>query len=753
MALPVPSIDDKTFEELIAEARSLIPRYARTWTDHNVSDPGITFIELFAWLAEMQIFGMDQNTDAIRREFLNLVNIRPKNLAPAVKLIHFKPPSPMKRSLIERGTPILPRGKEDYHFAAIDDFFLTESNIDVVLSNFGSKSIDYTQASRIGESYFIPFGDEMKPGAALQIGFNSWFKEKEIQIAIILAQQDKFLFTDVFGPPAHVKPSVELIWEYHSPEGWREIDVVEDFTENLTRSGRLIFQPSPTAYAIDGLYWLRCRLVNGTYEYIPRIDRILLNCIPVAQLVTVVRETLTNLSGLPGQNVKLKNTNVFTEPLNQRLTFQIGDIPNWQRFLDLLNNSDDPGVRRIREHLDPSGGYLPLDQADPTDSQKYDFIKSLNKLLQRPDLYNQNVFKEYDIPGHIQPLIQKLKEDITRKDLEQLNRCLIDMVFSEAIITRKMCLRAKLNEDKWETWKEVESFDMSGPEDPHFRFNRQEGQVFFGNGLNGRKPRTGEQFWIGPYWVSKGSEGNISNHREWIIDKIGLSGIKGSDLRIGSVGSDAEPLDEAEMRARQQFTTVNRAITMDDFERLALKTPGLRIARARAIPNSDPDYPGIFKAGFVTVVVVPDFWDERPYVEPSDGFIQTVQNYLDSYRLITSQVRVIGPVYVKIAIECKLKLKKRNDPQAVKNRVKAALRRFFHSLTGGVRQTGWPIGRPVFPSEIYELIDPLQGVEYLTDLVISTEEQQETTDGIVHIPKYGLVYLGEHNLITIDANS
>jgi hypothetical protein len=88
----------------------------------------------------------------------------------------------------------------------------------------------------------------------------------------------------------------------------------------------------------------------------------------------------------------------------------------------------------------------------------------------------------------------------------------------------------------------------------------------------------------------------------------------------------------------------------------------------------------------------------------------------------------------------------------VKDRVDAALTLFLHPLKGGVQKNGWPIGRAVFPSEIYELIDPIEGVEYLTDLVISTGEQQETTEGIIHIPKYGLVYSGEHNLIAMDAN-
>ena len=52
MSLPVPSLDDRRFQDFVDEAKRLIPRYCPDWTDHNVSDPGITLIELFAWMTK-----------------------------------------------------------------------------------------------------------------------------------------------------------------------------------------------------------------------------------------------------------------------------------------------------------------------------------------------------------------------------------------------------------------------------------------------------------------------------------------------------------------------------------------------------------------------------------------------------------------------------------------------------------------------------------------------------------------------------
>jgi hypothetical protein len=69
----LPQLDDRTYDDLIAEARALIPAFAPEWTDHNPSDPGIALLELFAWLAEMLIFRADQISDAQTLGFLRLL--------------------------------------------------------------------------------------------------------------------------------------------------------------------------------------------------------------------------------------------------------------------------------------------------------------------------------------------------------------------------------------------------------------------------------------------------------------------------------------------------------------------------------------------------------------------------------------------------------------------------------------------------------------------------------------------------------
>jgi hypothetical protein len=74
MSIPQPTLDDRTFADLLDEARGLIPSLAPQWTNHNAADPGITLVELFAWLTEMLIYRVNRLPEENTRAFLRLLN-------------------------------------------------------------------------------------------------------------------------------------------------------------------------------------------------------------------------------------------------------------------------------------------------------------------------------------------------------------------------------------------------------------------------------------------------------------------------------------------------------------------------------------------------------------------------------------------------------------------------------------------------------------------------------------------------------
>ena len=73
MPIQLPNLDDRTYDDLMAEALSLLPSYDADWTNYNPSDPGITLIELFAYVTEMMIYRMNQVTSQNKQAFLALL--------------------------------------------------------------------------------------------------------------------------------------------------------------------------------------------------------------------------------------------------------------------------------------------------------------------------------------------------------------------------------------------------------------------------------------------------------------------------------------------------------------------------------------------------------------------------------------------------------------------------------------------------------------------------------------------------------
>jgi len=80
MSLPLPDLDDRSFDDLMKEVQSLIPIYNKEWTNFNPSDPGITLLELFAWLSEMVIYRTNQVPEENYQKFLELIGIKPEFL-------------------------------------------------------------------------------------------------------------------------------------------------------------------------------------------------------------------------------------------------------------------------------------------------------------------------------------------------------------------------------------------------------------------------------------------------------------------------------------------------------------------------------------------------------------------------------------------------------------------------------------------------------------------------------------------------
>ncbi len=94
MSLPQVELDDRRFQDLVNEARTRIARACPEWTEHNVSDPGITLIELFAWMTDMLIYRLNRVPDKLHVALLELLGITLAPPAPAATDVRFRLAAP-----------------------------------------------------------------------------------------------------------------------------------------------------------------------------------------------------------------------------------------------------------------------------------------------------------------------------------------------------------------------------------------------------------------------------------------------------------------------------------------------------------------------------------------------------------------------------------------------------------------------------------------------------------------------------------
>ena len=92
--LPEIQLDNRGFQELVSEARTRIAQRCPEWTEHNVSDPGITLIELFAWMTEMTTYRLNRVPDKIYVRLLELLGVPLRPATPARTMIRFQLSAP-----------------------------------------------------------------------------------------------------------------------------------------------------------------------------------------------------------------------------------------------------------------------------------------------------------------------------------------------------------------------------------------------------------------------------------------------------------------------------------------------------------------------------------------------------------------------------------------------------------------------------------------------------------------------------------
>ena len=298
----------------------------------------------------------------------------------------------------------------------------------------------------------------------------------------------------------------------------------------------------------------------------------------------------------------------------------------------------------------------------------------------------------------------------------------------------------------WIKWTEVPEFFDSNSNSRHYRLDRHTGEIEFGDGIHGRiPPAGGDNIVAFKYQAGGGAAGNVKAGE---INSV-VTAVAGVDSVINPVaaggGSDAATNEDMLTIGPAQISHRDRAVTPDDFERLALEA-SREVRKVRCLPNRNAS--GRRELGWTTVHIVPDSEEREPI--PSLGLRRAVQRYLAEradVTLVDQKHIVIGPPkYVPVTVEATVYAKSLDLVAKAEQNVKKELERFLHPLKGGPEKQGWEFGRDLAASDLYALLEEIDEVDYVgsLQLFLGTSPSGEQ----IEVEADALIASGPHRITT-----
>lgn len=675
MPLPPPDIDTRSWRELMEEALRRNAVHTPEWTNQSDADPGITLLQLFAFMSESIIYRTNNIPERNRRAFLRLLGLGLRPPGVARGLVTFT------RASGPVAPVTLPAGVE---LAAGKVPFRTSRGLDVLPVD---AAVFYKRA--LG-------GDALENARTAWGALYASFTDPPADAAAL--DSLAFYETVALDPPRPGEIGRGLDVGADTLDGlWlalfaRRGDDVADARDTL-RGASLTLGTMPALDA-DGLAHLPDRA-------------------PPEGLGALVVETPNPAA--PG-----------TAPAYRPLVAAADADPLSGPALIEVNLGDTPLTTWADlEPLEPGTGAYPPDLTDdPRAGQLITWLRlrarsdgaagaKLRFLVAWLGINASRVENRAHIAAEL------LRSGTGAPDQQAV-------LANRPVIADSLVLRVNGT-----AWRRIDQFLAAPPEagargtgvgdDPTeaqvYTLDPATGEIQFGDGLHGARPPRGAVI-LASYDHGGGLDG-----------LVGIGAVKsGSELPSGVRvtnpvptwgGSAAETIAEAEHRAPSVLANRDRLVTLEDFRTITRSTPGVDIGRVEVLPLIRPKDPGVTAAGAVTVLVIPLKDPRSPRApRPDRLFLQAVCAHLAPRRLITTELHVNGPVYVDIWVSISIDVTPGRDTPNVRDAVRARLEVFLSALEGGFAGTGWPLDTAIDPAELLVQAAQVDGVRRVDQLLV-----------------------------------
>lgn len=688
------NLDDRTFEQLFAEAQRRIPAYTPDWTDQNPSDPGIALLQLFCWLQEMTIWRLNQVPQKNYVKFLELVGQNLTGATPATVELQFTPSSDTLGVgvLVPAGTSVRAASAS----ATAPIIFQTDSDLVVIGGDIaqvqvfdGGSYTVVTQEQAGSEIAYAPFSQQPQQGAALLLGFEQPFPiatATPISFTVHAVQADGDPIVAV-GPDPSVTLAATVIWEYYSgdPQNWTPLTLTQDGTLAMTQPGLVQFTiaqgGTPQVAAQFGalqrptdplLYWVRARIasiIGPGFLTPPMIQDVQINTVTATNAVSQPSELLGPSSGLPGQTFNISGIPILPA---QNLPEPLEQLDVWQT---------NPGLILVDQ--DDGNGYVAWKEVeDFNSSSPTDTVYTLDRTT---GLVTFGDGKHGAIPRYV----------------------------TDATGTA-----------------EQESNIMAGP---YRSGGGAAGNVPANTLVTIDDPVPYLQGVTNPRPASGGSDEETIAQAQQRLPAL---------LRTQNRAVTAD--DFAALAMLTPGVQIVRAYALSQFN------PILSVAQAPLQTASDGTSQFVPFPGVVTVFVIPYSTDPKP--TPTEDFCNQVAKHLNQSRLITTEVYVTGPNYREVEVDVAVIV----DPSYPLGTVQAALttslQNYFNPVTGGdipegsTTGSGFPFGGVISITGTLRLIVITTGVVRVVpnSFKVYVDGEQITQD--LQIGPSETVYSGQHQI-------
>ncbi|MCD7738362.1 MAG: baseplate J/gp47 family protein [Lachnospiraceae bacterium] len=661
------NLDDRTYEELLAEAYTEIPMYSEEWTNFNPSDPGVTILENLTAFQILQQNRINEITPAVRQKLLEMVGFRSQKGRCARVLLAAEDQ------------------RQELAFAANQKFYLgdlcfeTNRPIDRKLCHltavYSNRSGQWQDCSHLLDREvrvsFAVFGAHPQAGDSLWLLADALPEPGEEMVFYVKAAQ-RHKRNPLPAKGGSIFANIR--WECYTREGFVPMHVHDD-TGCLLSSGeirmRLPEQPAaPCPEAPGNFYAVRAVLESAQYDVTPRLVTVSGFLFEVWQKDTrsiCYTSNRTTRVSLKSEILKEGYITVFCREKkgsSYRKYTRVGVRGGKGRYFDYEEKPD--GTLTWIFDRDRFG-YGP------------EKLKNAVKIV----AYSEEIMRRFSLG------------EVLGVDHQEIS------LPAGYVVAESFCIIARRLDENGEELYDFVHPSRFGEDDLSYYLYEDEGKIV----IEDAGPFIGASLYMGAFAVTRGGEGNIREGNTLLAEGL-TGGQRFYNPGPGTRGCFRENLEQVKRRFLEDLQTPYTAVTAADYERIVKETPQLCIHKVKAFMDESRN--------LVRIAVKPDTDEKFP--ELSEIYRTAIERQLENRRLLTTRIEIVGPVYTQVDVQGTVCVKRHSENSL--QEIIDAVRKAMDCVSS---ERGF--GEPLRFDQIFRCIEALDCVAFVSSLSLHPQNQ------------------------------